>query len=562
MAGQPPLITVTDLSHSFPVQGAEPVAALSGINLALHPGEMVAVVGANGSGKTTLGRHLNGLLLPDSGCVTVDGMDTRTRADLPCIRSSVAMVFQRPEDQIVATTVEDDVAFGPQNLGLPGDQIESRVRWALETTGMWEQRFRPPHLLSAGQQQRVAIAGALAMRPRCMVLDEATAMLDPAGRRAVLDLLSQLHREGMTIVHITHSMREACGAERVIVLADGRVAWDGPPAALFRDPDRLEPLGLEAPPAVALYQELARRYPGLPGGLLTEAEVAEQLLGRLARRSASDEPASEEPPAETGRPALSVSAVEHTYLEGTPFATRSLEKLDLTLYAGEPAALLGPTGSGKSTLLQLMAGLLEPQAGKVVLDSHQPVSSGSRSVAMLFQRPEEQLFETFVGDDVAYGPRQMGLPADEVRRRVRWAMDLGNIPFDHYKDRFCQGISGGEQRKAALAGVLAVRPHILLLDEPTAGLDPRTRREVLETLRQMVQDEGMTLMMATHQMEDVAELAQRAWVLDRGRLLATGTPRALFQRPDLMAQHGLEVPEVTSFFTDCGRKARMSRAID
>lgn len=552
MSSAKPIIEVSNLCHTYKGNGTGPIAALRGVNLALQSGEFVALVGANGSGKTTLARHLNALLLPSGGQVSVAGLDTRNRSTWPTIRSQVAMVFQHPEDQIVATTVEDDVAFGPENLGLAAEEVENRVHWALETAGMWELRHRPPHLLSAGQQQRVAIAGALAMRPRCLVLDEATAMLDPSGRRELLALLQRLHSDGMTVILITHHMAEAALAGRIVVLDEGRVAFDGAPRTLFSEPDRLTALDLEPPPLALLAARLADDWPGFPRGLLTLEELVDAIAPKLQRTGTASAPCPDPVSTRDDQPLVTVRDLHHTYLAGTPLAATALDGVDLEAHAGEVVALLGPTGSGKSTLLQHAAGLLRPQAGQVLVGG-QDVSGPRvdrrfllKIVCMLFQRSEEQLFETYIGDDVAFGPRQLGFDRDAVRERVRWAMDTAGLPFTAYKDRFTQSLSGGEKRKAALAGVLALRSQALLLDEPTAGLDPRARRSLLATLGHLKRDEGSTLVVATHNMEDVAALADRAIVLDGGKVVAQGSPRELFAEPDRLAAHGLDVPRVTA----------------
>ena len=247
IASIPPFIEVRDLPYSYAREGSNSLRAFQGVSLALHPGEFVAVVGANGSGKTTLAHHLNALLSPTKGEVRVARLATRDPSNWPAIRSQVAMIFERPGDQIVATTIEDDVAFGPENLGLAAEEIENRVHWALESVGLWPLRHRPPHLLSAGQKQKADIAGALAIRPRCLVLDEATTMLDPAGRRELLALLRKLHREGMAITSITHRMNGVVKAERVIALAEDRVAFDRAPRHLFADRPWLVSLGREFP---------------------------------------------------------------------------------------------------------------------------------------------------------------------------------------------------------------------------------------------------------------------------------------------------------------------------
>lgn len=272
-------IRIRNLMHTYAVAPAalsDAPPALRGVNLDIAAGEYVAIVGANGSGKTTLARHLNALLLPTAGEVWVAGHATRDPAAARAIRAAVQMVFQSPPDQLVATVVEDDVAFGPENFGVPEAELPQRVRAALERVSMWAARSRPPHLLSAGQQQRVAVAGALAVQPRCLVLDEATAMLDPAGRRDLLDLLDGLHAAGVTLITITHVMDEVARAERVVVLHQGQIVFDGPPRAAFAQP-ALAAWGLLPPPAAQLAQRL--RLPGCP---LTVAELADALAGRLA----------------------------------------------------------------------------------------------------------------------------------------------------------------------------------------------------------------------------------------------------------------------------------------
>ncbi len=258
--------------------------ALQGIDLQIESGQYVALIGANGSGKTTLARHLNALLVPATGDVWVDGHNTRDRSAVRAIRSLVGMVFQSPADQMVATVVEEDVAFGPENLGVSEDELPVRVRTALEQVGMWAFRHRPPHMLSAGQQQRIAIAGALAMAPRCLVLDEATAMLDPAGRRDVLRVIDALHRDGMTIVAITHHMEEAVCADRVIAMHQGKIALDGTPAQVCAAPE-IRSLGLVPPFAVQMAQRLRRRWPSLSPQLLTMAELATALKDTRAWRT-------------------------------------------------------------------------------------------------------------------------------------------------------------------------------------------------------------------------------------------------------------------------------------
>ncbi|MBC8447849.1 MAG: energy-coupling factor transporter ATPase [Chloroflexi bacterium] len=554
-----PFIRIAGLTHVYASAGTSPsVVALSDVNLAIQAGEYVALIGANGSGKTTLARHLNGLLLPTQGDVWIDGRNTREQSHLRAIRANVGMVFQSPEDQIVATIVEEDVAFGPENLGVPEAELALRVRQALKTVGMWEQRQRPPHLLSAGQQQRVAIAGALAMNPRCLVLDEATAMLDPAGRRALLQLLDDLHAAGLTIVTVTHFMEEAARAQRIVALDRGQIALDGPPAEIFADGERLAPLHLGLPPAAELAARLRRRFPSLPAGLLTSETLAHALAPLAPCLPLPPSPhLSPESPGEGRRadhPLIEVHDLHHTYLAGTPLAHAALRGVNAVVWPGEVVGMIGATGSGKSTLLQHVNGLLRPQAGRVRVDGHDLNDPGvdlravRQTVGLVFQRPEDQLFERYVGDDVAYGPRLAGLAHAELRERVRWAMEMVGLDFEAYKDRLTFTLSGGERRKAALAGVLALRPQVLALDEPTAGLDPTAHAELLAQLARLRQ-QGHTLVIATHTMDDVAALADRVYVLADGQVALHGPTRQVFAQVERLRTLGLDVPAAVDIAT-------------
>jgi energy-coupling factor transport system ATP-binding protein len=287
----PALIQVRGLVHTYHAGTPEAVPALGGVDLEVRAGECVALVGGNGSGKSTLAKHLNALLLPTEGDVIVDGFDTRDADATWEIRRRVGMIFEHPDDQLIASVVEEDVAFGPENLGLPPAEIRARVDGALRAVGMEALRKRSPHLLSGGQKQRVAIAGVLAMSPRCLVLDEATSMLDPEGQREVMGTALGLCRTGgLALVLITHAMEEAALADRVVVLADGRVALEGPPSAVFADEEALRRLRLEPPEIVRLSRALARDGVPLPPDVLT----VEQLVASLAAL------APPRPPAEGG----------------------------------------------------------------------------------------------------------------------------------------------------------------------------------------------------------------------------------------------------------------------
>ena len=276
------IIETRDLRFSYvTAEGVSPIV-LDGVDLEVTAGSFVAVLGHNGSGKSTLAKHMNAVLLPTGGKVYVDGMDTWDEEVLLEIRRRVGMVFQNPDNQIVANVVEEDVAFAPENLGVPSEEIRRRVDDALKAVGMYEYREHAPHLLSGGQKQRIAIAGVLAMAPRCIVLDEPTAMLDPVGRREVLETIKALNRtSGVTVVLITHHMDEAAQADRLVVMSKGRIVADGPPKKVFADVEGLKAVGLTVPETVELCWELRQDGLDLPLDALTDEECAQALCRLL-----------------------------------------------------------------------------------------------------------------------------------------------------------------------------------------------------------------------------------------------------------------------------------------
>ena len=279
-SGQP-IIAIRGLRHTYGAESASPIQALDGVDLDVLPGEYLAILGHNGSGKSTLARHLNVLLQPTAGEVWVKGMDTRLAQNTWAIRRSVGMVFQVPDNQIVASIVEEDVAFGPENLGVPEQELHQRVEWALGAVGMLDFRHREPHRLSAGQKQRVALAGVIAMKPDVLVLDEATSMLDPEGRQEVLASVRSLNEQGITVVAITHLMDEATDAGRVIVLQAGKIALEGAPRQVLTRVEEMRRLQLDVPQPTELAYQLHRRDSSFPRDLLTVREVVDAIR-RLA----------------------------------------------------------------------------------------------------------------------------------------------------------------------------------------------------------------------------------------------------------------------------------------
>ncbi len=567
---------------SFSYDGATP--ALDGIDLNIEDGEFCCILGGNGSGKSTFAKHLNALLQPDAGTVRVNGMDASDPELVYDIRSTAGMVFQNPDDQLVATLVEDDVAFGPENLGVESAQIAQRVREALKAVGLVGFERHETHALSGGQKQRVALAGVLAMEPRVLILDEASSMLDPRGRKGLMKACHALHDCGMTIVMITHFMEEAAEADRVAVFRAGRVAMLGTPEEILTRADELAQLNLDMPASCCLGTAL--RAKGVPVHAQVRevdmvAEIAQAYADRsgedtAGRSSASDSrvldnASSATDGAAASEPVIEISHLSHSYLLSArerrrwhkrsavagksskqalwgndPSSPWALRDVSLTVRRGEFLGLAGHTGSGKSTLVQHLNGLIRPQEGSVYalgldLANKKDAAAVKAKVGVVFQYPERQLFAETVTQDVAFGPHNLGLPQDEVDRRVESSLSRVGLDLSTVGDKSPFELSGGQQRRVAFAGVLAMEPEVLVLDEPMAGLDPAARSDFLELIDRLHHG-GLTVVMVSHSMDDLANCCDRIVVMNEGTVFAEGTPAQVFAHADELKSIGLGVP--------------------
>lgn len=568
---------------------------LKGVDLTIKKGEFIALLGRNGSGKTTFSKQLNAILRPSEGTVTVDEMGTRDAEKLYEIRQHVGMVFQNPDNQMVAANVEEEVAFGPENLGMESDTIVARVKQALEQVRMWKRRKTAPNHLSGGQKQRIAIAGILAMHPDYIVLDEPTAMLDPKGRKEVMEALQRLNQEQeMTVILITHDMEEAALASRVILLADGQVRFDGTPEKFFGADVLLAEMGMEAPLSYRVRKFIDSDASAEKVGDAREDEAAtgkrenlseydksgrkwKQSSGRVDDACVEDNPEikcvevgdfegkkncqiSENTEKETGhltdvskdQDLLSLQHVSYIYSPGTAYEKVALDDVSLSLGKGEIVGLAGHTGSGKSTMIQLLNGLLKPTGGTVTFegkDIHAKGYSGNylRSrVGMVFQYPEHQMICDTVWEDIAFGPGKQGLTEEACKTRVEEALRFVDLPEKYYQASPLQ-LSGGQKRRVAIAGVLAMHPEYIILDEPAAGLDAEGKREIFDRIRRMSREQGIGVLLVSHSMEDLAEYADRMIVLDDGKKILDGSPVQVFAERETLETCGLDVPEAGEF---------------
>lgn len=531
MTARPDAIVLDHVHVRYPGSASD---ALADVSLTIPTGQHVCLLGGNGSGKSTLLQLVNALALPSSGTVQVLGMDTADPSLTLKIRSQAACVFQHPEDQMVTSVVADDVAFGPENLRMEQPRIARLVQNSLEAVGMLRHSDSDPADLSGGQMQRVAIAGAVAMQPRILLLDEPCAMLDMEGRSSVRRIIERLSAQGITIVHITHFAEDACMAERAIVLEDGRIAFDGAPA------DAVALANLTDP----------KRVPGnaLPGNVQHQTDIF------TAKSSQNCPFCAEEPEGGSG---IVFESVSFSYVTAkNPRRTRrtgmlrkllgrnprtegpqdggrmvplALDNVSFTVRPGTLTALVGRTGSGKSTAAALACALKLPRTGSVRVNGIDTADLSRRRelrthVGFVSQFPERQLFAETVFDDVAFGPRNLGLPEDEVRSRVYEALASVNMPpADELLARSPFALSGGQQRAVALAGVLAMRQPVLVLDEPMAGLDA-TGQDRLRALIARLKQTGTALLMVTHSAMDAELLADQVIALENGVIAHLGTP--------------------------------------
>lgn len=536
---------------------------LKGVDLTIKKGEFIALLGRNGSGKTTFSKQLNAILRPSEGTVTVDEMGTKDADKLYEIRQRVGMVFQNPDNQMVAASVEEEVAFGPENLGMESDTIVARVKQALEQVRMWKRRKTAPNHLSGGQKQRIAIAGILAMHPDYIVLDEPTAMLDPKGRKEVMEALQRLNQEQeMTVILITHDMEEAALASRVILLADGQMRFDGRPEKFFGADALLAEMGMEAPLSYRVRKLIDSDVfeKKIGDARVEEAtidkreKVAEyDKTGREWEASSElvDKKKNKKAEAETdekNQDLLSLQHVSYIYSPGTAYEKVALDDVNLSLGKGEIVGLAGHTGSGKSTMIQLLNGLLKPTGGTVTFegkDIHAKGYSGNylrSKVGMVFQYPEHQMICDTVWEDVAFGPSKQGLTGEACETRVEEALRFVDLPEKYYQASPLQ-LSGGQKRRVAIAGVLAMHPEYIILDEPAAGLDAAGKREIFDRIRRMSREQGIGVLLVSHSMEDLTEYADRIIVLDDGKKILDDRPAQIFAKRETLADCGLDVPE-------------------
>lgn len=580
-------IQVKKLGHKFNIKDKDGNItgekwAVKDMDFVAHKGQIIAVLGRNGSGKSTFARHLNGLYAPDQGTVWIQGdsdlLDTSREDDLLAIRRAVGMIFQNPDNQMVGNTVAEDVGFGLENLGFQAEKIWERINEVLRLTGMEVYLERNVSHLSGGQKQRLAIASVMAMSPECIVMDEATAMLDPVGSRQILDTLYHLNREfGITIIMITHRMEETVQADQIYVMDDGNVELMGAPYEIYPQVEKLEQLGLDSLLPYKLLHELKIEYSDdkklaedsdedaknalvdRKEKLLSVQDAADRVKACLhdgksfvnrQEAAAHINLAQEGIPSSKNDILVEANKLEYAYKDGA-VQVPAVEQVSFQIRKGEILAVAGQTGSGKSTLLYMLNGIYRPMGGTLKVDGidvgkTKNLKELRKKIGFVFQYPEYQLFESTVLADVMYGALNFGMSKAEAEQAAREALALVNIS-EEYFEYSPFNLSGGQKKRVALAGILAYKPEILILDEPVAGMDPKSKRELFALIRRLHEERNITVIFVSHDMKDVYEIADRILVMGQGKLVYDGAVEQAFETPEIVEKLGLEMPEMAMF---------------
>ena len=499
------------VSFSYGNDGKITGRALNSVSFFVDKGERVAILGHNGSGKSTLTKILGGLLEPDEGSCLIEGVNIN-EIEFRDLRKKIGMVFQDPENQIVAAMVEDDIAFAPENQGLPSKEIQARVDKAIVEADLLHKKDAPVSALSGGEKQRVALAGALAADVECLILDEPTAMLDPEGRLKIEKVLRKVHASGMTILQITHQIEAENfdDIDRVIVLSKGEIIWQGVTEEFW---DVAEELGFELPDEFKVKKFFADRKIKFPDDLanLAVPPAIEKSENKTEIHDAEFE----------------IKNLSFKYDEKN-FA---LKNLSAEIFKGQWLSIIGRTGSGKSTLVQHLNALYKIQDGEIFFGSEKLPQKGEevyklrQRVGLVFQHPEDQLFSATVREELAFAPKNAGLKNSELDEAISYALECVGLD-EKFLERNPLALSGGERRLIATASVLAAKPECL--DEPLAGLDASYQKKILSMLAKL-RDSGTTVITITHDLTTALRYSDRILILRNGEAVKSGTPREVIE---------------------------------
>jgi len=557
-----PIISIENLSYQYQ---RSPDLVLRDINLSIHKGEFLGIIGPTGAGKTTLCLALNGIV-PQFyggrffGRVSVAGLDTLDNP-IHLLAQHVAMVFQDPETQLIANSVEDEVAFGLENLRVPRDEMGKRIRWALEIVRLDGLESKHPSELSGGEKQRLAIAAALALQPEVLVLDEPTSQLDPLGKQQVFGTIRELNAHlGITVILASHASEEIAEfVDRVALLASGELVDIDLPSRIFSRTDLLCQHAIRPPQVTSFYVELRDKgfdLPSIPVTLEGATQAYETMRTQITvNPSAVPIKASEEAPAAA---VLSAQGVEHVYPDGT----EALSGASLDVREGEYLVIVGQNGAGKTTLVKHFLHLLEPTAGRVLLNGHDvrnlEVSELAQRVGFVAQNPDNQIFNATVEAEVTFALQNLGISRSELAERVEES--LLTMGLGDYRTWHPLSLPKGDRARVVIAAVLAMRPDVLIFDEPTTGQDYYGAKRILDVSRQLHRA-GKTVIVITHHLYLMPGYAERVVVMGKGVILLDAPIRQAFQEASLLRSSYLAPPQIVQFAQHIARREGVNLSI-
>lgn len=529
--------------------------ALNNINLDICGGEFVALMGRSGAGKSTLCRCLNGII-PNfqkgdlNGDIQIFGESIKGKKIFE-IAQNVGLVFQDFESQLFSTNVELEVAFCPENLAIPREEIANRVKSALQIVGLSGFEKRQPYTLSGGEKQRLAIASVISGNPRILILDEPTTDLDPKGRYDVLRTIRSLVNENMSLLIVEHEVEDILDSDRVIILDKGEIVVSGKTSDVITNVQLLENHGIRPPQLAKLFKEVFK-LDEIPFTAESAYEICKQRIDTLINEDMYKKRLSmDEQKKKTYKEVMiSVKGLRYSYPESEEVLTR----IDLEIRQGEFVAIIGQNGSGKTTLAKHFNGLLKPTEGKVYCSGKDTrkmsISELGKIVGFVFQNPDHQIFASSVREELSFGPKNFNFSSQEISENISQALKA--VHLEGYEDFDPFMLTKGERQRVAVASILACKPKVLILDEPTTGLDYTQQKSMMELLRSL-NNNGHTIIIITHSLWIVAEYAHRVIVMHKGNIAMDGQVRDVFSRQSELDSIGIKLPELIKFGNMIGK---------
>jgi len=548
------VIKIKDYSFRYKTQ--KDSYALENINLDVEKGQFVVIMGPSGAGKSTLANCLNGLI-PNfikgkyEGEIEVMGKNP-AKEKVGTMAKDIGLVFQDFESQLFSTNTRLEIIFGPENFNVPREEMEKIIERIVKVVKLEGLENRQPSTLSGGQKQRLAIGSVLAIQPKIVCMDEPTTDLDPIGKLGIFQIAKELHQDkDFTLLIIEHETEEALEADRIIVMNQGHIVLDGKPEEILRKVDSFDELGIMPLQIPKFFSSLGLAQEELPLTPETGLEKWKKLNLKIDESKYQDLLAKdEEREQKYGDVVLSVKGLEHVY----PNGNKALKGIDLEIRQGEFLAILGHNGSGKTTLVKHFNGLLLPTSGQVVINGkdtrEHSIFEIGKDIGYVFQNPDHQIFSDTVFEEVAFSPKMRGCEKEEIEKRVKEA--LRAVDMEGYEEQDPFSLTKGERQRIAVASVLSAQPGIIILDEPTTGLDYKEQRQMMELVKRL-NEEGHTIIMVTHTMWVVAEYAHKVAVIKDGEMIMYGRTREVFSREEQLAESYLKTPQIVTLSNLLGK---------